>query len=320
MYPSSEMKNPLQMKQSARSTANRERAVVPNVHAGEEPGSSDALENEPTSGQVPSDNGHCIVAWGKDYPATQGSEHALYVYCTRGRGTCSTGDQNLAIGPGTFLIIPAGVPYSFTATPDDPWTVYWLEVQGAVTTKYLQALGFGDTPPVVRLGQDARLVELATELLEVLDTSHDPDNLVDASNILRHLMTVLVRRQRESTSVAPDATQRVAASIEFMQRNLAHPIDVPLLSQMAKLSQSHYSALFKRQTGYSPVDYLLRLRVRAAAELLESTNQGIKTIAARLGYKDPLYFSRVFAGVQGVSPSEYRQGRRQLAGNGSHEG
>jgi AraC-like DNA-binding protein len=51
--------------------------------------------------------------------------------------------------------------------------------------------------------------------------------------------------------------------------------------------------------------------MQLAAQLLDSTTHNVKSIASELGYRDALYFSRVFTGIHGVSPTEYRR-RRQL--------
>jgi AraC-like DNA-binding protein len=68
--------------------------------------------------------------------------------------------------------------------------------------------------------------------------------------------------------------------------------------------------LFKEQTGYSPIDYFIRLRMHQACQLLDTSQLSVKRIAAALGYDDPLYFSRVFKGVNDISPTEYRLMRK----------
>ena len=79
---------------------------------------------------------------------------------------------------------------------------------------------------------------------------------------------------------------------------------------MANLSRSQYAALFKRQTGYAPIDYFIRLRMHRACQLLDMTDLSVKTVAGRLGFEDPLYFSRVFRTVNEKTPTEYRKLRK----------
>jgi transcriptional regulator GlxA family with amidase domain len=91
-----------------------------------------------------------------------------------------------------------------------------------------------------------------------------------------------------------------------MKQHLEQPLHVPTLAALANLSPSHYTALFKQHTGYAPIDYLIRLRMHWACQLLDTTNLPVKNIAASLGYDDPFYFSRLFKAVNEASPTEYR--------------
>ncbi|MGC3957754.1 MAG: helix-turn-helix transcriptional regulator [Verrucomicrobiota bacterium] len=76
---------------------------------------------------------------------------------------------------------------------------------------------------------------------------------------------------------------------------------------MANISPSHFFAVFKRQTGFAPLDFFIRLRMQRACELLGTTSLSVKEVAAELGYDDPFYFSRVFKTVSGIAPTDYRR-------------
>jgi transcriptional regulator GlxA family with amidase domain len=109
---------------------------------------------------------------------------------------------------------------------------------------------------------------------------------------------------RRNSSGSPD--RKIEESITYMKEHLNGPLAVAVLAAQAKLSLSHYFALFKRRTGCAPMDYFTRLRMRRARFLLETTCLSIKEIAAVLGYDDQFYFSRVFKSVHSVAPSDYR--------------
>lgn len=106
--------------------------------------------------------------------------------------------------------------------------------------------------------------------------------------------------------VHPKSAQRIGVALHHMLQHLDQPIKVSTLSAMAGLSQSSFFVLFKAATGRTPLDFFIRARMRRAGELLEETTLQIKEIAARLGYDDQFYFSRLFKSVHGVSPREYR--------------
>lgn len=111
----------------------------------------------------------------------------------------------------------------------------------------------------------------------------------------------------DSLAARASAAERVQSSIEYMKQHLSKSFSLASLSAHAALSPSYYSALFKRQTGRAPIEYLTRLRMEQACRLLDNTSYSIKSIAQTLGYADPLYFSRLFRSIQHVSPQQYRK-------------
>lgn len=110
-----------------------------------------------------------------------------------------------------------------------------------------------------------------------------------------------------------NANERVLSSIEYMKQDLSKPFSLTSLSAHAALSPSYYSALFKRQTGHSPMEFLTLLRIEEARRLLCETRHSIKAISHLLGYADPLYFSRVFRSMHQLSPRQYRKAQAASA-------
>lgn len=113
----------------------------------------------------------------------------------------------------------------------------------------------------------------------------------------------------------PEGARKIEQSVAYMAGHLNEPFQVAALAQAAHVSPSHFFVLFKRWTGFSPIDYLIRLRMREACRLLGSTSLSVKEISAGLGYDDPFYFSRLFKSVHGLAPSDYRSMIEQREGD-----
>lgn len=88
-------------------------------------------------------------------------------------------------------------------------------------------------------------------------------------------------------------------------------LSVPTVAAMLHVSPSYFSALFKKETGETFLNHLVRVRMDAARELLGTTDMKTADIAERVGYPDPHYFSYFFKKNMGISPKEYRAGLRQ---------
>jgi len=100
---------------------------------------------------------------------------------------------------------------------------------------------------------------------------------------------------------------RVQEAVQFIHEHFAEPLTVGDIAHSAYLSVSQLSFLFTRQMGIAPVQYLERLRLTRAAEMLRFTSNSIAEIAVATGYKDASYFGARFHRHSGLSPSAYRR-------------
>jgi transcriptional regulator GlxA family with amidase domain len=90
---------------------------------------------------------------------------------------------------------------------------------------------------------------------------------------------------------------RIQIAIDFMRANLHRRISLAELAEVANLSPSHLSRLFKIQTRLSPGEYLRRLRMEKARHLVATGLLSVKEIMATVGYKSKSHFVRDFQNV-----------------------
>jgi transcriptional regulator GlxA family with amidase domain len=171
-------------------------------------------------------------------------------------------------------------------------------------------LGVSAERPVALIGDDPQLLALFEEILDVLEHGCAKLQLIYASQTLAHLIAAMIRDHRRAHPEHPSSHQKIAHTIAYMQQHLHQSLQLDGLAALANLSRSRYVDLFKRQTGYAPIDYFIRLRMHHARQLLDTTELSVKRVAAALGYEDPLYFSRVFHAVNELTPTEYRCRRK----------
>lgn len=93
----------------------------------------------------------------------------------------------------------------------------------------------------------------------------------------------------------------------FIDNNYHRDITLEDVSQAVNLSPYYFSKLFKAETGENFIDYLTRVRITKAKQLLHNRELSIKEICYTIGYSDPNYFSRNFKKIVGVTPTEFRE-------------
>lgn len=102
----------------------------------------------------------------------------------------------------------------------------------------------------------------------------------------------------------------VSKAIAYIEERYNREISIDDLSSVAALSSSRLSHVFKESTGMSLRDYLLRIRLDKARELLPNRNLSVGEIAWACGFNDPNYFSRAFKKTSGMSPEAFRRSSR----------
>jgi AraC-like DNA-binding protein len=99
---------------------------------------------------------------------------------------------------------------------------------------------------------------------------------------------------------------RICRTLTIMQKDIARPVQLPLLAKQVNLSPSRFAHLFHRETGQSPLRYLHDLRLDCALMLLYDSTLSIKEVMAAVGINDPSLFTRDFSRRHGATPTEFR--------------
>ncbi|MCD8014764.1 MAG: response regulator [Lachnospiraceae bacterium] len=110
-----------------------------------------------------------------------------------------------------------------------------------------------------------------------------------------------IRTYRESQS-----NSVVKKAQAYIQENYSHDLSLDDVSRAVNISPYYFSKIFKEESGENFIEYLTRIRVEKAKELLEKPDLSVKIISSMCGYSDPNYFSRLFKKQTDMTPREYR--------------
>jgi len=124
---------------------------------------------------------------------------------------------------------------------------------------------------------------------------------------------ILIHLGRFVQEGAPDAHEtrlrsQLAQTAIHIHNHYTSDISISQLAAMENLSERRYHEVFHEAFGTSPGNYITDLRIANASRLLQDTNLSVAQIAQACGYKDSLYFSRLFRKKTGMSPLAYRKG------------
>jgi AraC family transcriptional regulator, arabinose operon regulatory protein len=237
----------------------------------------------------------------------QGIPQSILIYNIEGKGFITAGNTRHELLPDHFFIIQKGIPHSYFADKQTPWSIYWIHFAG---TKAGQLSRFALRPVPVERGKTSRInerLELFSEIFRNLERGFSIETLEYINLCLPHLLASFSYLDQYRLVKEVSDKDPVGQSVNFMLENLNRKFRLEELAREVKLSASHYSRLFLSKTGHSPIDYFIQLKVQRACRLLDNSDWNIAEVARETGFDDPFYFSRQFRKVMNMSPREYRR-------------
>jgi AraC-like DNA-binding protein len=235
----------------------------------------------------------------------------VLIYCVDGSGFYVVDGKRHEVKKNQYFILPIGKPHEYGSTEGHFWTVYWLHFCGKAAHVFAEGAA---TPQTINVTMQSRISERINIFDEILTTLHFGDSIEDlryASSLLSHFlasMRYLGQFRRAKASAEKDIVEQ---AIHYMRENIENRITMAEVLRYVGYSQSHFSTVFKKKTGMSPLSYFNRLKVEHACKLLKTTDLKVNMICYKVGIEDPLYFSRLFSKVMGMSPTDYRLKERQ---------
>ncbi|MBA3699682.1 MAG: helix-turn-helix transcriptional regulator [Planctomycetes bacterium] len=209
--------------------------------------------------------------------------------------------HQLEIGPGDVLLVPA-------------MARRWWQASGASFTMTWNEFLVGDRTPLDLPG--ARLHLEPAEFAEVLSAcrriavAHErggqSGRLLQEAE-LRALLARVLLSERTTVFSASETTAHsdgaVRAALAWLERHYGDVSPERGLARRVGLSDGHFRTRFRASVGTNARSFVLDLRLHAARRLLAAGSMGIKQVAATVGYRDPLLFSRLYRRRWGVPPS-----------------
>ncbi|WP_437109196.1 AraC family transcriptional regulator [Streptomyces scopuliridis] len=238
--------------------------------------------------------------------------HHVAVVVSRGSGWFRTAD-----GPTIEVVAPAVIwlrPYvvHHYGANDAGWTEWFIDFTGQAAEAY-EELGFIETDtPVTALTNAEPAVRAISRVAQAC--RRGSPYLETETSALVHEVLLALRRERA------DESSRHGMVLSGLTRDACLAVSIAGHAKRLGVSVAELREVVRRLAGSTPKDFVMTIRLGRAKEMLATTDLPVSTIARRVGYDDPAYFSRVFNRRVGLSPSGFRdQHHRGLLARDSEE-
>lgn len=106
--------------------------------------------------------------------------------------------------------------------------------------------------------------------------------------------------------------------IEYIHANANGNISLAAMAKIAQVTPHHFASLFTNETGLSPHQYVLRVRIERAKIHLKDDRLSVAEVSRLIGFRTQEHFTKVFRRVVGVTPSKFREELANDAGGDTH--
>lgn len=236
-------------------------------------------------------------------PNGRGDYQLLYI--AAGKAHFYFNGTEKIITKGNMVLFRPGVTQIYYLFLKDKPETYWVHFTGRDVDLLLDYYEMPKNECVFFTGNSPDYQWLFRQMIQELQLQRA--NYEDLLNMnLRHILLLINRYLKEGKRVGSDMLDEIERATHYFNENYNQEIVIEEYARERLMTPCWFIQNFKKVTKYTPMQYIVSLRIHNAMNLIETTKYNITQIASAVGYDNSLYFSRLFKKHTGMSPSEYK--------------
>lgn len=229
----------------------------------------------------------------------------IFQYTLKGEGEIVIDNQVIRLTPGHafFVNIPSNHTY-YLPSDSEEWEFIHITLYGEEVWRSYHEI-VKEHGNILRLEDTAYPNQLIFKLFDKAVHEEIKDAFESSSFAYTFIME-LKRYLLHSTQSSNTIPESISNAVRYMQHHYSNPIILDDIVEASGLSKYHFSRLFQSIMQTSPMNFLTKIRLNKAIELMKDQDLTIEEIALRVGYSNGNYFTKVFKSIIGMSPGKYR--------------
>lgn len=269
---------------------------------------------------------HCFKASVPEQAVRAEHVHNIheFVICLDGNGTQFAGRVGIAQRRGDVFCFPSGMPHYCSGKPGKAAELYVIMVPDSMFTpnaygdhetylvlqKIITLVKEGQNPLPLRRATARRVLSLAGEMVKE-SNGKKPGYQAATRLLFQNIVLRIMRDPGVGIEVSPKSRktyyeEQMAHVLRFIDGHFMETITVGSIIKIAGMSRSHFHAVFRSVAGCTLIDYVTRVRIRAAQRLLCQSDTPIIQIAMECGFPSLSRFYVAFKSVTGKTPRGLR--------------
>ena len=233
----------------------------------------------------------------------------LFLCASAGALMLRIGKKDIVLSEGDVALVPYDTEFRVTA--ERGAKAIWVAADYRLFTN-LRVFSIFDLPYKLE-DRTVNVASICHSLCDlVLDnefTNYRLENALEINLLLYRLALVVIRKSfpKKESNMVMTRFERLAPVLSHIGEKLDKMCPIGELSEIMEMSEDSFYRYFKSTIGQAPKEYLISERLRKARILLASSQVSVTDISKQCGYENPFYFSTLFHGKYGLSPSAYRE-------------
>lgn len=231
-----------------------------------------------------------------------------WIHVTKGKGVLTLcGKEQLITENMGFFLYPS-IPHSYHAVEQE-WETHWIIFGGYGVTELLKQVGLMKSGAFYL--QDMHLIEgCFSEIMRSASLASTTNGFQNSVHLYQFLI-LLRNRISDNNRIKYDKLKQLDPVIAFLELNYDKSPSLEEMASIINITPHHLCRLFKEVFKIRPFEYLTKVRLKKAKELMMvSDDLSIKYIAKKSGYNDVSYFCAIFKEYEGITPTEFKSIQR----------
>ncbi|MGM1022034.1 MAG: AraC family transcriptional regulator [Bacillota bacterium] len=229
----------------------------------------------------------------------------LLVFTLSGQGELLYREKKYILKPHDMFFVNCEEYVQYSTAGHEAWEFISVNVYGNLIDNFYEQFA-KHNKPVISLNDPCTISDKLRSLLYVQsDRSFSAELLT--SRLISELLTYILQHPYDHPYVNQDTITEIRKVQQYLDRSYSERITLDSLADMFELNKFNLAKNFKKQIGFSPIDYLINVRITAAQGWLKTSDESIVDIARFVGIPNTSHFINLFKEHVGETPHSFRK-------------
>ena len=263
--------------------------------------------------------GHSVTEPGNEFPSRIHPDEYYFTWdkgrvlhewqlilLERGGGTVEFRRRRFTARKGSLIVLPPECWHRYRPDTDTGWTTLWIGFGGDLANRLVGGAGFNKGGEVRAIPDEHHFHRLLADMVSDI-LGNGQAGVYSAAARIPLLTAALMKDEPVGEDSRFRTSELIHRAQQHMLERCGEEIDFESLASSLGITYRSFRYLFAKETGTSPLQYYLSVKLSRARNLLKSSDIPIEEIAHTLGFKTNWYFAHFFTKATGISPRDYRR-------------